>query len=34
MPNTMLNVTGDPLGVLAVSKLILKDFDEQKFKSK
>lgn len=34
MPNTMLNVTGDPLGVLVVSKLVLKDFDERKFKSK
>ncbi len=34
MPNTMLNVTGDPLGVLVVSKLVLKDFDEQKFRSK
>ncbi len=34
MPNTMLNVTGDPLGVLVVSKLVLKDFDEQKFKSR
>lgn len=31
MPNTMLNVTGDPLGVLAVSKLVLKDFDEQRY---
>jgi len=34
MPNTMLNVTGDPLGCLVISKLVLKDFDEQKFKSR
>ncbi|MEM0487547.1 MAG: dicarboxylate/amino acid:cation symporter, partial [Sulfolobales archaeon] len=31
MPNTMLNVTGDPLGTLVVSKLVLKDFDERKY---
>jgi len=34
MPNTMLNVTGDPLGVLVVSKLILKDFNKQKYYSR
>ncbi len=34
MPNTMLNVTGDPLGTLAVSKLVIKDFNEEKFKSR
>lgn len=33
MPNTMLNVTGDPLGCLVVSKLVLKDFDERKYNS-
>ncbi len=34
MPNTMLNVTGDPLGVLVVSKLVLRDFDERKYYSR
>lgn len=34
MPNTMLNVTGDPLGTLTVSKLVIKDFNEEKFKSR
>ncbi len=34
MPNTMLNVTGDPLGVLVVSKLILRDFDVSKYYSR
>ena len=31
MFNTMLNVTGDPLGVMTVSKFVLKEFDKQKF---
>jgi Na+/H+-dicarboxylate symporter len=31
MFNTMLNVTGDPLGVMFVSKFVLKEFDKQKF---
>jgi len=29
--NTMLNVTGDPLGVITVSKFVLKEFDINKF---
>ncbi|SHM36082.1 Na+/H+-dicarboxylate symporter [Caldanaerovirga acetigignens] len=33
MFNTMLNVTGDPLGVMAVSKFVLKEFDRQKFQA-
>lgn len=33
MFNTMLNATGDPLGVLAVSKFVLKEFDRQKFQA-
>ncbi|MGB9812743.1 MAG: dicarboxylate/amino acid:cation symporter [Thermovenabulum sp.] len=33
MFNTMLNVTGDPLGVMTVSKFVLKEFDKQKFQA-